>query len=102
MKRTESTLSSRRTDADRLVRIPLDRLLSHPSNPNVMDEAKLEKLAANIKRQDDYPPLIVRPHPDKAGYYQKLDGHWRAEVLRRLGYQDGPVTMRWHWCFWPR
>ena len=88
MKRTESTLSSRRTDADRLIRIPLDRLLPHPANANVMDEARLEKLAANIQRQDDYPPLIVRPHPDKAGYYQKLDGHWRAEVLKRLGYED--------------
>lgn len=88
MKRTESTLSSPRTERDRLVQIPLDRLLPHPANPNVMDEARLEKLLANIQRQDDYPPLIVRPHPEKAGYYQLLDGHQRAEVLRLLGYQD--------------
>ena len=88
MKRTENTSSSPRTDQDRLIRIPLERLLSHPANPNVMDETRLEKLAANIKRQDDYPPLIVRPHPEKSGYYQKLDGHWRAEVLKRLGYEE--------------
>ena len=88
MKRIESTSSSPRTDVERLVRIPLDRLLSHPANANVMDEARLEKLAANIQRQGDYPPLIVRPHPEKSGYYQKLDGHCRAEVLKRLGYEE--------------
>ena len=88
MKRTESTLSSLPTDQDRLIRIPLDRLLPHPANPNVMDEARLEKLAANIQRQDDYPPPIVRPHAEKDGYYQLLDGHQRIEVLKRLGYED--------------
>lgn len=63
----------------------LDRLRPHPANANVMDEGFLAKLAENIRREGDYPPLIIRPHPDEHGCYQLLDGHQRHEVLRRLG-----------------
>jgi ParB-like chromosome segregation protein Spo0J len=70
------------------VRVPLDHLRPHPSNPNRMDEERLTKLAENIRRQDDYPPLVVRPDPDEAGCLQLLDGHQRWEVLRRLGHAD--------------
>ena len=87
MKKTESTSSSPRTEVDRLVEVGLHRLLPHPANPNIMDEERLAKLVSNISRQDDYPPLVVRPHPDRRGCYQLLDGHQRLEVLRRLGHQ---------------
>lgn len=70
------------------MRIPLDRLRPHPANANVMDEERLEKLAENIRRENDYPPLVVRPHPEEAGCYQLLDGHQRADVLRRLGHEE--------------
>ncbi len=86
MKRTVSTSSSPRTRRRlRLLTVPLDRLRPHPANANVMDEGFLAKLAENIRREGDYPPLIVRPHPDEHGCYQLLDGHQRREVLRRLG-----------------
>src|SRR3989304_3669206 len=92
MPKTESTSSSLRTSAGsrgtgRLLRLPLDRLRPHPANANVMDEERLEKLAENIRREGDYPPLVVRPHPEGKGCYQLLDGHQRAEVLRRLNHR---------------
>jgi len=65
--------------------LPLDHLHPHPRNANVMPEAYLDKLVAQLERTDRYPPLIVRPHPEHHRQYQLLDGHHRAKALRRLG-----------------
>ncbi|MBU1951177.1 MAG: ParB/RepB/Spo0J family partition protein [Candidatus Eisenbacteria bacterium] len=68
--------------------VPLDDLIPHPLNSNVMSEEMREKLKAHIKRTGRYPYLIVRPHPDQAGKYQVLDGHHRIDVLRELGHSE--------------
>lgn len=77
---------SRRTG--RLVRVPLDLLRPHPANANLMDQGRLEKLAANIAQEGNYPPLVVRPHPQEPDCYQVLDGHQRWQVLRHLRHQE--------------
>jgi ParB/RepB/Spo0J family partition protein len=56
--------------------------------PNVMDEERLEKLAANIVQEGNYPPLVVRPHPEEPGCYQVLDGHQRWQVLKHLRHEE--------------
>ena len=86
--------SSQRTPdvRQRLLRVPLAALYAHPSNSNVMSEERLEKLARNIAREGRYPPLIARPHPDRPGEYELLDGHQRAEALRRLGYSEVQIV----------
>ncbi len=68
--------------------IPLDDLLPHPLNTNVMSEDLQAKLKAHIKRTSRYPFLVVRPHPDEAGKYQVLDGHHRVAILRELGHAE--------------
>ena len=68
--------------------VPLDDLLPHPLNANVMTEELREKLKVNIKRTGRYPHLIVRPHPSEPGKYQVLDGHHRVDVLRDLGHRE--------------
>src|SRR6266542_4791624 len=93
MLRTESTSSSPRISngsplTRRLQTVALDRLRPHPANANVMDEERLGKLAQNIRRGGDYPPLVVRPLPQEAGYFQIRYGHQRCDVLRRLGYKQ--------------
>ena len=75
----------------RLVRVPLAELHPHPANPNLMSDERLETLARNIEREGRYPPLIARPHPERPGEWQLLDGHQRIEVLRRLGHTDALV-----------
>ena len=72
----------------RLVWVPLERLRPHPANANRMDEEQLSKLAENIARESEYPPLVVRPHPEETGAYQVLDGHQRWEALKRLGHEQ--------------
>lgn len=72
----------------------MDRLRAHPANSNVMPERLVAKLADHIAETDRYPPLIVRQLPAHVGVdggpadepvYQILDGHHRAEALKRLG-----------------
>ena len=92
MKRTGNSSSSPASSGSRrtrrLLRIPLDRLLPHPANPNVMDEELLEKLAANIQQEGDYEPVVVRPHPRRRGHYEIVNGKQRLDVLRRLGHKE--------------
>lgn len=68
--------------------IPLDDLVPHPLNANVMSEELREKLRAHIKRTGRYPFLVVRPHPEQPGKYQVLDGHHRVAILRDLGHTE--------------
>jgi ParB-like chromosome segregation protein Spo0J len=68
--------------------VPLDDLVPHPLNANVMPDEMLAKLKAHIKRTGRYPHLIVRPHPRDAGKFQVLDGHHRIRVLRDLGHRE--------------
>ena len=87
---TVSSSSSPATE-ERLVRVPLDALHPHPANPNLMPEERLEKLTRNLEREGRYPPLIARPHPERVGEWQLLDGHQRVAVLRRLGHAEAVV-----------
>jgi len=68
--------------------IPLDDLVAHPLNSNVMPEDLKDKLRAHIKRTGRYPFLVVRPHPTQPGRYQVLDGHHRVGILDDLGHTE--------------
>ncbi|MGH9867094.1 MAG: ParB/RepB/Spo0J family partition protein [Candidatus Polarisedimenticolia bacterium] len=68
--------------------VPLDDLVAHPLNSNIMPPEFQEKLKAHIKRTGRYPFLVVRPHPDEPGRFQVLDGHHRVAVLRELGHRE--------------
>jgi len=68
--------------------VPLDDLLPHPLNANVMPDDLREKLKAHIRRTGRYPFLVVRCHPELADKYQVLDGHHRVAVLRDLGHTE--------------
>jgi len=68
--------------------VPLDNLLPHPLNSNVMSPDLQAKLRAHIKWTGRYPFLVVRPPPDEPGKYQVLDGHHRVAVLRDLGHTE--------------
>lgn len=56
-----------------------------------MPADRLEKLARNIEREGRDPPLVARPHPERDGEWQLLDGHHRAQAPQRLGHVDALV-----------
>ncbi len=67
--------------------ILLDRLLPHPDNPNRMSEPTFRKLVRNIKQAGKYEPVVVRPHPQKEGFFQIINGRHRVKALQQLGLQ---------------
>ena len=68
--------------------IALGDLIAHPLNANVMTGELREKLKVHIRRTGRYPYLIIRPHPDRQGKFQVLDGHHRIAVLQELGHVE--------------
>src|SRR2546426_3051132 len=86
----ETTMSQETKSPTRLGprMVPLDDLLPHPLNSNVMSPDLQAKLRAHIRRTGRYPFLVVRPHPEQPGRYQVLDGHHRVAVLRDLGHTE--------------
>lgn len=70
----------------RVVSLPLRRLIAHPANPNRMSEAAFRKLVTHIERTGQYEPLAVRFHPQRENAFQVLNGHHRMRALSRLGH----------------
>jgi len=68
-----------------IIRIPLDKLLPHPENPNRMSKQNFEKLKRHIKQTGNYEPLIVRQHPEIENAFQIINGHHRADALKQIG-----------------
>jgi ParB family chromosome partitioning protein len=67
--------------------IRLDKLVAHPDNPNQQSKVIFGKLVRNIERTGRYEPILVRPHPQRRGYFQIINGEHRFKVLAKLGYK---------------
>jgi len=71
----------------RISSIPIEKLITHPDNPNRMSKRNLAKLVRNIERTGRYEPLIVRPYPHESGFFQVINGRHRRLALLELGYE---------------
>ncbi|UCE49403.1 MAG: ParB-like nuclease domain-containing protein [Phycisphaerales bacterium] len=74
-------------------RIALDRLVAHPCNPNKMSRANFKKLIRNIEQNGRYEPLVVRPCPQRPGFFQVINGHHRMRALTTLGHKNADVVV---------
>ena len=97
---------------NRSLSILIKDLVPHPDHPNRMSQRKFAKLVRNIERTGCYEPLVVRPCPAihchsceiypeqgrrsrnpntdakaKCDCFQIINGHYRWEALRQLGYK---------------
>ncbi len=68
--------------------IPLEKLIAHPDNPNRMSKTNLAKLVRNIEQTGQYEPIIIRPHPQRKGCFQIINGEHRCKALAKLGYKE--------------
>jgi ParB/RepB/Spo0J family partition protein len=71
--------------AKRIESIGISKLIAHPANPNRMSGSAFSKLTAHIERTGNYEPVIVRPHQQRTGCYEIINGHHRVRALRKLG-----------------
>jgi ParB family chromosome partitioning protein len=74
--------------------IPIGKLLAHPLNANRMSEQTFKKLVRNIEKTGLYEPIVVRPHPEREGFFQIINGHHRANALKMLG-KDSANCLIW-------
>jgi len=73
--------------------IQIDRLIANPANPNRLNDVTFRKLLANIKRTGNYEPVIVRPHGDRPGCFEIINGHHRIKVLGQLGHKEADCVV---------
>ncbi|MHC4074421.1 MAG: ParB/RepB/Spo0J family partition protein [Planctomycetota bacterium] len=73
--------------------IAIEKLVAHPDNPNRMSKRNFARLVRNIERTGRYEPLVVRPCPRKAGFFQIINGHQRCQALQELGYKTVDVIV---------
>jgi ParB/RepB/Spo0J family partition protein len=73
--------------------IAINKLAAHPGNPNVMSKDKFRKLIRNIERTGYIEPIVVRPHPNKKGKYQIINGHHRVKALEKLGQKQADCVI---------
>lgn len=73
--------------------IALEKLIPHPDNPNRMSRANFAKLVRHIKNTGQYEPLVVRPHPQKRGSFQIINGHHRCQALSKLSYKTAQAVV---------
>jgi hypothetical protein len=69
---------------NRIVSIPVDRLIAHRGSPNRMSKRNFARLVRNIERTGLYEPLVVRRQSD---CFQIINGHNRCKALQQLGYE---------------
>jgi hypothetical protein len=73
--------------------ITLDKLVAHPGNPNQQSQVNFGKLVRNIEQTGRYEPIIVRPHPQRKGCFQIINGHHRCLALTKLGYKSADCVV---------
>jgi ParB/RepB/Spo0J family partition protein len=71
-------------------KVPIDKLIAHPDNPNRMSDKTFTKLVRNIERTGRYEPIIVRPKGDS---YEIINGHHRVKALRQLGIKTAEIVI---------
>lgn len=81
------------------ITVELERLELGAFTPRLaFDEGWIKELAEDIKRNGLLKPVIARPHPQKPGFFQVVDGEHRVRALRLLGEKvrarGGPPAFR--------
>lgn len=70
---------------------PVDHLKRYENNPRKHPEKQIVKLAASIRKFGFAIPVVV----DEAGIL--IAGEARVEAARRVGLQNVPVIVAYHW-----
>lgn len=73
--------------------VEIAKIHPNPWNPNRQTERVEEAMAESISHYGMVDPLTVRPHPEKEGEYQIIDGEHRMQTCAKLGFSEIPVNV---------
>lgn len=78
-----------------VAQVALEKILPNRLQPRKrFPAAQLERLARSIESQGVIQPLIVRPHPSRAGHYELVAGERRLRAIHLLGWREAPALVR--------
>lgn len=71
-----------------------DKIHANPWNPNKITRRTVEALGQNVGRVGFNQPILCRPHPEKDGELEIVDGEQRWLVARARKQEYVPVVLR--------
>jgi len=75
--------------------VPIEQLEPNPDQPRrLFDQDKLDDLAQSIREKGIIQPLVVRPNPRKAGFFEIVAGERRWRAAQRAQIHEVPVIVR--------
>jgi ParB family chromosome partitioning protein len=75
--------------------LPLDLIAANPDQPRKrFSEEELAALSASIAERGVLQPILVRPAPGRAGYYQIVAGERRWRAAQRARLHEIPAVIR--------
>lgn len=74
---------------------PIELLVRNPDQPRrLFKDEEIEELANSIREKGVLQPILVRPAPGQAGYYQIIAGERRWRASQKAGLHTVPVIIR--------
>jgi ParB/RepB/Spo0J family partition protein len=73
--------------------VPLAILHPNPWNPNVQDDATYRAERESIRIYGFIDPVTVRPHPERQGEFQIIDGEHRTKAARDEGHDEVDIIV---------
>ncbi|ESQ85626.1 hypothetical protein AEAC466_00195 [Asticcacaulis sp. AC466] len=94
--RTEATaVAERSVEQVRGLEQPIELLVRNPDQPRrLFNDTEIDELSASIREKGILQPILVRPAPGQAGYYQIVAGERRWRAAQKAGLHTVPVIIR--------
>ncbi len=75
--------------------VPLEHIHPNPNQPRRrFEEEPINQLAQSIRENGLLQPILVRPHPDKAGEFEIVAGERRWRAAQKAQLHEAPVVVR--------
>ena len=76
-------------------KIAIDLIISNSDQPRkYFDDSELNDLTESIRQKGVIQPILVRPAPDRAGYYEIVAGERRWRAAQRAKLHEVPAVVR--------
>ncbi len=76
-------------------KVPIEYLQPNPRNPRKsFAEEELNNLTESVREKGIVQPILVRPRPNKPGYFEIIAGERRWRAAQQAGLHDAPVVIR--------